>query len=105
MKFGFLYFPTIPRVHRDEFKPRIVSHIFVGYPFDTKGYTVLNLATKKINISRDVVLIESVFPFIISHDASIIPIVFNSIPFITNVHTQIVCPPDYNSRGCSSTTI
>ena len=37
--------------------------MFVGYPFGTKGYQVLSLATKKIHISRDVVFHESIFPF------------------------------------------
>ncbi|KAH0674692.1 hypothetical protein KY284_014877 [Solanum tuberosum] len=61
--FGCLCYPTIPKVHRDKFEPRTTPHIFVGYPFGTKGYKVLSLATRKIHVSRDVVFHESVFPF------------------------------------------
>lgn len=39
------------------------SHIFMGYLFGIKGYKVLNLATKRIHISRDVFFHENIFPF------------------------------------------
>lgn len=38
-------------------------HVFVGYPFGTKGYRVLNLTTHRIHVPRDVVFHETVFPF------------------------------------------
>ncbi|KAH0641851.1 hypothetical protein KY289_032825 [Solanum tuberosum] len=47
-----------------------MPHIFVGYPFNTKGYKVLNLATKRVHISRDVVFHEKVFPLVITPDVS-----------------------------------
>ena len=37
--------------------------MFLGYPFNTKGYKVLNLKTRAISISRDVIFCEQNFPF------------------------------------------
>ncbi|XP_070021148.1 uncharacterized protein [Nicotiana sylvestris] len=34
-----------------------------GYPFGVKGYKVLDLSTKKIHITRDVIFHEFIFPF------------------------------------------
>ncbi|XP_070014754.1 uncharacterized protein [Nicotiana sylvestris] len=68
--FGCLCYPTVPKPHRDKFEPRTPPHIFVGYPFNTKGYKVLSLATRKITVSRDVVFNESIFPFATNLDIS-----------------------------------
>lgn len=53
----------MPKVHTDKFEPRTTPHVFVDYPFGTKGYKVLSLATRNIHVSRGVVFYESVFPF------------------------------------------
>lgn len=50
---------------------------FVGYPFDTKGYKVLDLVTKKIHISRDVIFHENIFLFAISSENSSFPSVLH----------------------------
>jgi len=42
----------------------------IGYPFNTKGYKVLDLATKRIHVSRDVLFHETIFPFVIAHVGS-----------------------------------
>ena len=55
-------FPTL-KTHKDKFEPRSTPHIFIGYPFNTKGYKVLHLESKKIHISRDVTFHENIFPF------------------------------------------
>ena len=47
--FGCLCFPIVLKTHKDKFEPRTIPHVFVGYPFNTKGYKVLNLATKKVH--------------------------------------------------------
>lgn len=48
--------------------------MFVRYPFGTKGYKVLNIATKRIHVSRDVVFHEDVFPFsLISKSNKVFP--------------------------------
>uniref|UniRef100_M1D8Y3 Retroelement pol polyprotein n=1 Tax=Solanum tuberosum TaxID=4113 RepID=M1D8Y3_SOLTU len=64
--FGCLCFPTTLKTHKDKFEPRTTPHIFIGYPFNTKGYKVLNLATKRIHVSRDVLFHETIFPFVIA---------------------------------------
>ena len=73
--FGCLCFPTTLKTHKDKFEPRAVPHIFIGYPFNTKGYKVLNLATKRIHMSRDVLFYEAVLPFVIAPTGSS----FNSV--------------------------
>ena len=60
--FGCLCFPTL-KTHKDKFEPRSTPHIFIGYPFNTKSYKVLDLESKKIHISRDVTFHENIFPF------------------------------------------
>lgn len=37
--------------------------IFIGYPFNMKGYKVLILDTLKIVVSRNVISHENIFPF------------------------------------------
>ena len=37
--------------------------MFLGYPFNTKGYKVLNLKTRAISISRDVIFYGQIFLF------------------------------------------
>uniref|UniRef100_M1ANG9 Integrase catalytic domain-containing protein n=1 Tax=Solanum tuberosum TaxID=4113 RepID=M1ANG9_SOLTU len=87
--FGCLCYPTLPKPHRDKFQARTTPHIFLGYPFGSKGYKVLSLATKKIHISRDVVFKESIFPFNVLPDVSSFPSVLHSVPFIDIVHPNI----------------
>nr|XP_009795207.1 PREDICTED: uncharacterized protein LOC104241936 [Nicotiana sylvestris] len=87
--FGCLCYPTVPIPHRDKFNPRTVPHVFVGYPFNTKGYKVLNLATIKIYISRDVVFNESIFPFNCSINKSSNSLVFYPVPFIASLDEHL----------------
>lgn len=61
--FGCLCYPTVPKVHSDKLEPRTTPHVFIGYPFGTKGYKVMSLATKRIQVSRDIVFHEHIFPF------------------------------------------
>ena len=37
--------------------------MFLGYPFNAKGYKVLNLKTRAISINKDVIFYEQNFPF------------------------------------------
>lgn len=87
--FGCLCFPTLLMTHKDTFEPRTMPHIFIGYPFNTKGYKVLNFATKKVHKSRDVVFHEKVFPFFLAPDGSS----FNSILKLLVHSTNSTCVP------------
>jgi len=75
--FGCLCYPTIRKLHITKFDPKATPHIFIGYPLGTKGYKVLSFATKKINVSRDVVFHETIFPFAMTSDTTNFP----SFPF------------------------
>ena len=79
--FGSLCFVSTPSVHRLKFESRATPCVFLGYPFNVKGYKVLNLHSRKISISRDVVFHESVFPFSQSSQSSLSPPLF--VPFST----------------------
>ncbi|XP_074376749.1 uncharacterized protein LOC141718263 [Apium graveolens] len=46
-----------------KFDARAQSGIFIGYPFNHKGYKILDIKTKKIFISHNVIFHEDLFPF------------------------------------------
>lgn len=51
---------------KNKYDSRAQPGIFIGYPFNHKGYKVLDLETKNIYVSRDIIFHETLFPF---HDA------------------------------------
>jgi hypothetical protein len=46
-----------------KFDERSKSGIFVGYPFNQKGYRIYDMNTRKIYVSRDVQFYETMFPY------------------------------------------
>ena len=64
--FGCLCYVSTISVYRDKFQPRAQACVLLGYPLATKGYKLLNLNSIKVLISRDVVFLEHIFPFISS---------------------------------------
>lgn len=61
--FGCLAFASTIPAYRNKFSPRAIPCVFIGYPQGMKAYKLLNLHTKAIIYSRDVVFHEVVFPF------------------------------------------
>lgn len=61
--FGCLCYPNLLPVSSHKLNPRSTACVFLGYPSNHKGYRCLEIATRKVIISRHVTFDESNFPF------------------------------------------
>ena len=61
--FGCLCYTDTLTTNRKKLDPRVVPSIFLGFKPYTKGYMTLNLKTRAIVVSRNVVFYEDYFPY------------------------------------------
>lgn len=47
----------------DKIATKAIKRVFSGYPFNKKGYKVVDLSTKKCYVTRDIVFKEHIYPF------------------------------------------
>lgn len=112
--YGFLktfgcrcYVSTLPK-DRNKFTARATSSVFIGYPSGYKGYKVLDLETRSVSISRNVIFHETDFPFLhTTHDSfpdnifskTILPV---SIPVALDPVTSLHIPSVPSSHASQS---
>ncbi|XP_074265536.1 uncharacterized protein LOC141587974 [Silene latifolia] len=55
---------------QDKFGERGKRYIFLGYPHSKKGWKVYDLKERRVFVSRDVILYEHVFPYLVSENGA-----------------------------------
>lgn len=93
--FGCLCYVHNQRHGGDKFDTRSNQSIFIGYPFDKKGWKVYNIDTRIIFTSRDVIFREKDFPYgesFMDH-SSLPPASIDSISFVHDEDTDLDFSP------------
>ena len=82
---GCLCFVATPSIRRDKFMSRSTSCIFIGYPYGKKAYKVLDLTTKTIQISKDVIFLK-IFSIYIKQKINFQITLLLLFPLVSKIH-------------------
>jgi hypothetical protein len=94
--FGSLCFASTLSAHRTKLEPKARKSLFLGYTNGYKGYTLLDLHTREIFISRHVIFHEHILPYPFSKSSPISPwdyFTTNTNPTPTSISPPHITPP------------
>lgn len=80
---------------KDKFATRGIRCILIGYPCCQKGYKSMDLESKRIFVSRDVVFHESILPFMLNKEKNEVELALRNTDH--TIITHIGCDDDENT--------